>query len=153
MLLPLMSPEGAPATEASGRGRTVEGRPVLVQSGLQRRYLVHVEVGVAAARRPGPVIVVRPQPVDRERVERLRPAAAVDGAAVAGGGADGARPLQRQREVVELALLLPHGGRGRGRPGEARAEQTGGDQRPDRQQARRRRRRHCFRPQIGRAHV
>jgi hypothetical protein len=35
----LVSPEGSPATEASGGGRAVEGRPVLVKLLLEGQYL------------------------------------------------------------------------------------------------------------------
>jgi hypothetical protein len=59
-------------------------------------------------------------------------------AAVARGGADGAGPLQRQREVVQLALRL-----GQARAGGALDGQPRGDQRPRQQHARRRR--HCLR--------
>jgi hypothetical protein len=71
------------------------------------------------------------------------PAAPVLGAAVARGGADGAGPLQRQREVVELALRP-----GQGRAGGALDGQPRSGQRPCQQHARRlprRRCRHCLR--------
>lgn len=132
MLLPLVSPEGSFAAEASRRGGAEQGRPVLVKRLLQWQYLVHLELGAAAARRPGPVVVVRPQTMDRERLERLRAAAAVAGAAVAGGGADGAGPLQGELEVVELALRLAAQRRARGD-----GAQAGGRQRPDHQHPRR----------------
>jgi len=138
MLLPLVSPEGSLATEASGRGGAVQGRPVLVKDILQWQYLVHLELGAVAARRPCPIVIVRPQTMDREPLERLRAAAPVGGAAVAGGGADGAGPLQGEREVVELALRLAAQRRARGD-----GAQAGGHQRPDHQHAHRRpRRRH-----------
>jgi len=144
MLLPLVSPEGSLAAEACGRGGAVQGRPVLVKHILQWQYLVHLELGAAAARRPCPIVIVRPQTMDREPLERLRAAAAVAGAAVAGGGADGAGPLQGEREVVELALRLAAQRRARGDGAQAAGHHH---QRPYHQQARRlprrrRRRRH-----------
>jgi len=60
MLLPLVSPEESLAAEASSRFGAVEGRPVLIKHLHQWQYLVQLELGAAAARRPGPVVVVRP---------------------------------------------------------------------------------------------